>query len=77
MVSFDRSMCPDRTPDPEALAKKLEFISRTLSEIEDWLEGKDRDRASRAHEISTILSTLLARRELSPDNLESYLSEGS
>ncbi|MGQ9590410.1 MAG: hypothetical protein ACUVYA_08955 [Planctomycetota bacterium] len=60
---------------PEALVEKLRHVSKTLSEIEDWLDRRDEDRVRSAHTIPSLLSTVLARKSLTAADLDGYLRD--
>lgn len=68
-------MRADAERNPEALIEKLRYVSKTLSEIEEWLDRRGEDRVRSAHTIPSLLSTVLARKTLTAADLDDYLRD--
>ncbi len=62
-------------PNDQILGK-LSCLASALEDIEKWVRSGHGDRAAReAASVRTILATVLARRRLTPENLEDFLRD--
>jgi len=61
--------------NPEDVLSKLNLLSAALGEIEDWLDALGPRSPSARMEARALVRTLLARRTVTLQNLDSYLDE--
>lgn len=64
----------DRPPLDDGIISKLSLLTCALEDIEAWISA-DREGAGgrEAASVRTLLATVLSRRRLTPENLESFL----
>lgn len=63
---------------PNRLLQKLLHLRETFTEIEGWShDRRSSEVAGSGNDIATLLQTLLAHKELTLENLDTYVSESA